>query len=77
MYAILGVWRVDADKQPTFDKSFLLTLVHEFAHSYVNPLVDHFPAPCWSMFSADPVSPPEVTRCSSLPCRLQTPWCGG
>jgi hypothetical protein len=26
---------------------------------------------------ADPASPPEVTRCSSLPCRPQTPWCGG
>src|ERR1039458_2923660 len=25
----------------------------------------------------DPASPPEVTRCSSVPCRLQTPWCGG
>src|ERR1035438_5113427 len=25
----------------------------------------------------DPASPPEVTRCSSLPCRPQTPWCGG
>src|SRR5215470_909794 len=25
----------------------------------------------------DSVSPPEVTRCSSLPCRPQTPWCGG
>jgi hypothetical protein len=25
----------------------------------------------------DPVSPPEVTHCSSVPCRPQTPWCGG
>jgi hypothetical protein len=25
----------------------------------------------------DPVSSPEVTRCSSVPCRPQTPWCGG
>ena len=25
----------------------------------------------------DSASPPEVTRCSSLPCRPQTPWCGG
>src|ERR1043165_6937190 len=23
------------------------------------------------------VSLPEVTHCSSIPCRLQTPWCGG
>lgn len=25
----------------------------------------------------DLASPPEVTHCSSLPCRPQTPWCGG
>jgi hypothetical protein len=24
----------------------------------------------------DLASPPEVTRCSSVPCRPQTPWCG-
>ena len=28
-------------------------------------------------FSRDPVSPPGVTRCSSVPCRPQSPWCGG
>src|SRR3984893_10119914 len=26
---------------------------------------------------ADSASPPEVTGCSSVPCRPQTPWCGG
>src|ERR1700730_10279977 len=25
----------------------------------------------------DSASPPEVTRCSSVPCHPQTPWCGG
>src|SRR5947209_3393125 len=25
----------------------------------------------------DSVSPPEVTRRSSVPCHPQTPWCGG
>src|SRR5215472_14987461 len=25
----------------------------------------------------DSASPPEVTLCSSVPCRPQTPWCGG
>src|SRR5258705_13411316 len=25
----------------------------------------------------DAASPPEVTHCSSVPCRPQTPWCGG
>ncbi|PYT21565.1 MAG: hypothetical protein DMG57_38275 [Acidobacteria bacterium] len=44
MYAILGVWKVDAAKQPVFDHDFLPTLVHEFAHSYANPLVDLSPA---------------------------------
>src|SRR5215471_7913674 len=27
--------------------------------------------------TGDSVSFPEVTHCSSVPCRLQTPWCGG
>jgi len=44
MYAILGVWKVDATNQPVFDHDYLPTLVHEFAHSYVNPLVDLTPA---------------------------------
>src|SRR6516164_7834662 len=26
---------------------------------------------------ATPSVPPEVTRCSSVPCHPQTPWCGG
>src|SRR5438034_521921 len=39
MYAILGVSQVDSDKQPVFDKKYLPNLVHEFTHSYVNPLV--------------------------------------
>src|SRR5712691_4340407 len=25
----------------------------------------------------DPASSPEVTRCSSVPCCPQSPWCGG
>jgi hypothetical protein len=44
VYAIMGVWQVDAEKQPMFDARNLPTLVHEFAHSYVNPLVDSFAA---------------------------------
>jgi hypothetical protein len=44
MYAIMGVWQLDADKRPMFDARNLPTLVHEFAHSYVNPLVDRFAA---------------------------------
>ena len=33
--------------------------------------------PAYSDASGDPASPPEVTRCSSVPCHPQTPWCGG
>jgi len=42
MFAILGVWQLDAEKQPSFDSRILSDLVHEFAHSYVNPLVNRF-----------------------------------
>src|ERR1700693_365904 len=27
--------------------------------------------------TGDSASPPEVTRCSSVPCHPPTPWCGG
>src|ERR1700756_5744444 len=33
--------------------------------------------PLTPMTTGDSVSSPEVTRCSSVPCRPQTPWCGG
>jgi hypothetical protein len=33
--------------------------------------------PLTPMPPGDSASPPEVTRCSSVPCRPQTPWCGG
>jgi len=42
MYAIPGVFQVDAQGLPLFSGSLdvLETTVHEFAHSYFNPLVD-------------------------------------
>lgn len=40
LYCILGVWQTDADGNPTFDKDMIGTVVHEFCHSYCNPLVD-------------------------------------
>lgn len=40
MYAIPGVWEVDAQGLPRFTGDFLETTVHEFIHSYSNPLVD-------------------------------------
>jgi hypothetical protein len=42
IYAIPGVWKVDADGLPEFDPGWTPTLVHEFAHSYVGPLIDKF-----------------------------------
>src|SRR4051795_12504307 len=31
----------------------------------------------YSGATRDSASPPEVTHCSSVPCRPQAPWCGG
>ena len=39
LYCILGVWMCDADGLPRFDASVVPTVIHEFCHSYVNPLV--------------------------------------
>jgi hypothetical protein len=39
IYAIPGVWNLDGDGQPRFDAGWVPTLVHEFAHSYVAPLL--------------------------------------
>jgi len=39
LYCVLGVWLKDRRGLPRFDKSVLPTVVHEFCHSYVNPLV--------------------------------------
>ncbi|MDX1396588.1 MAG: DUF4932 domain-containing protein [Gemmatimonadota bacterium] len=39
-FAITGVTDVDAAGMPVFDPDFAGTIVHEFNHSFVNPLVD-------------------------------------
>jgi hypothetical protein len=40
VYAIMGVWAVDNSEMPTFDvNSYLPILIHEFNHSFVNPLL--------------------------------------
>lgn len=44
MYAIPGVFEVDAEGLPRFSGDFLDTMVHEFVHSYTNPLVDKYGA---------------------------------
>jgi hypothetical protein len=45
LYCILGVWMRDNDGLPFFNNSVLPTVVHEFCHSYVNPLVDKHESP--------------------------------
>jgi len=42
MYAIPGVWLVDATGLPQFRPEWRDTMVHEFIHSYSNPVVDKF-----------------------------------
>jgi hypothetical protein len=44
LYCVLGVWKVDAEGQPAFDRTMLATVVHEFCHSYANPIVDRHEA---------------------------------
>ena len=40
LYGIVGVSALDSAGMPRFDRGFITTVVHEFSHSYVNPLVD-------------------------------------
>lgn len=44
MYAIPGVVQVDASGLPQFSGGWMDTMVHEFIHSFSNPLVDKFAA---------------------------------
>jgi Domain of unknown function (DUF4932) len=39
-YAIMGVWKFEKDGSPTFGEDSAWVIIHEFAHSYVNPWVD-------------------------------------
>jgi len=38
-YCVLGVWKTDAQGLPEFERDAMGTVVHEFCHSYANPLV--------------------------------------
>jgi len=40
LHSILGVWKTDAEGLPVFANDVNNTVVHEFAHSFINPLVD-------------------------------------
>jgi hypothetical protein len=44
IYSIIGAWRVDwfGWGYPTFSPGVVSTVVHEFSHSYCNPLVDKY-----------------------------------
>ena len=44
IYSIIGAWRIKwlGWGKPTFNPSVVSTVVHEFGHSYCNPLVDKY-----------------------------------
>ncbi|MEA4918426.1 DUF4932 domain-containing protein [Proteiniphilum sp.] len=43
VYAIMGTWIVDSTNLPVYkNENYFPTLVHEFNHSFVNPLIDKF-----------------------------------
>jgi hypothetical protein len=39
LYCILGVWQTDAQGLPQFTPEMIGTVVHEFAHSFANPVI--------------------------------------
>lgn len=40
LVAVLGLWKLDDKNLPIIDELGIATLVHEMAHSYVNPVLD-------------------------------------
>jgi hypothetical protein len=40
LYTILGIWMTDEEGLPRFNERVLGTVVHEFCHSFANPIVD-------------------------------------
>jgi hypothetical protein len=44
IYCILGVWKLDGEKLPLFDRGVVSTITHEFCHSHTNALVDRHQA---------------------------------
>ncbi len=42
LFCVMGVCKTDAEGKPDFDESVLDTIIHEFTHSYANPVVDKF-----------------------------------
>jgi Domain of unknown function (DUF4932) len=39
LYCVLGVWQTDQQGVPEFTRAVLDTVVHEFCHSYANPII--------------------------------------
>jgi hypothetical protein len=39
-YAVIGVWKLEPDGSPVLGDDVPRTIVHEFAHAYINPWVD-------------------------------------
>ncbi|MFZ1932148.1 MAG: DUF4932 domain-containing protein [Thermoguttaceae bacterium] len=44
LYCILGVWYSDKQGTPRFTNDQVSTIVHEFCHSYANPIIDRHAA---------------------------------
>jgi len=43
IYAIMGSWSFDKDNNPIFkEEDYLPTLIHEFNHSFINPVLDKY-----------------------------------
>jgi hypothetical protein len=40
LYAIVGCWTNDDSGNPTYSADYLPTLIHEFNHSFINPVID-------------------------------------
>ena len=40
LHCVLGVWKTDDEGLPVFGEDVILTVVHEFCHSYCNHLID-------------------------------------
>ena len=40
LHCILGVWATNEQGLPRFDDEMIATVIHEFVHSYTNPIVD-------------------------------------
>ena len=44
LYCVLGVWQTDKQGMPEFTRDVLDTVVHEFCHSYANPIIERHQA---------------------------------